>query len=34
MVSATREQRVLIVAGIIAGFVGLAIGLARGGFVA
>jgi uncharacterized membrane protein HdeD (DUF308 family) len=33
MVSATREQRVLIVAGIIAGFVGLAIGLARGGFV-
>jgi len=34
MVSATREQRVLIVAGIIAGFVGLAIGLARGGFAA
>jgi ammonia channel protein AmtB len=33
MVSATREQRVLIVTGIIAGFVGLAIGLARGGFV-
>jgi uncharacterized membrane protein len=33
MVSATREQRVLIVAGIIAGFVGLAIGLSRGGFV-
>ncbi len=32
MVSATREQRVLIVAGIIAGFVGLAIGLSRGGF--
>lgn len=32
MVSATREQRVLIVAGIIAGFVGLAIGLGRGGF--
>ena len=31
MVSATREQRVLIVAGIIAGFVGLAIGLSRGG---
>jgi hypothetical protein len=32
MVSATREQRVLIVTGIIAGFVGLAIGLAHGGF--
>lgn len=32
MVSATREQRVLIVAGIIAGFVGLALGLAAGGF--
>jgi len=34
MVSATREQRVLIVAGMIAGFVGLALGLSRGGFVA
>jgi hypothetical protein len=32
MVSATREQRILIVAGIIAGFVGLSIGLSRGGF--
>jgi uncharacterized membrane protein len=32
MVSSTREQRVLIVAGIIAGFVGLALGLAHGGF--
>ncbi len=32
MVSATRGQRILIVAGIIAGFVGLAIGLSRGGF--
>jgi FtsH-binding integral membrane protein len=32
MVSATREQRVLIVAGIIAGFVGLALGLSHGGF--
>jgi hypothetical protein len=32
MVSATREQRVLIVAGMIAGFVGLALGLSRGGF--
>jgi hypothetical protein len=33
MVSATREQRILIVAGMIAGFVGLAIGLSRGGFI-
>ena len=31
MVSATREQRILIVTGIIAGFVGLALGLAHGG---
>ena len=34
MVSATRNQRVLIVAGMIAGFVGLALGLSRGGFFA
>jgi ammonia channel protein AmtB len=34
MVSATREQRVLIVTGMIAGFVGLALGLSQGGFVA
>jgi heme O synthase-like polyprenyltransferase len=34
MLSSTRNQRVLIVAGIIAGFVGLAIGLSKGGFVA
>ena len=34
MVSATTSQRVLIVAGMIAGFVGLALGLSRGGFVA
>ncbi len=33
MVSSTRNQRVIIVTGIIAGFVGLAIGLSRGGFV-
>jgi hypothetical protein len=33
MVSATRNQRVLIVAGIIAGFVGLALGLSKGGFI-
>ncbi len=32
MVSATRNQRVLIVTGIIAGFVGLALGLSKGGF--
>ena len=32
MLSATREQRVLLVAGMIAGFVGLALGLAHGGF--
>jgi len=32
MVSNTRNQRVLIVAGIIAGFVGLALGLSQGGF--
>ncbi len=31
MMSATREERVVIVAGIIAGFVGLALGLAHGG---
>jgi hypothetical protein len=33
MVSSTRNQRVLIVTGIIAGFVGLAIGLSKGGFI-
>ena len=32
MMSATREERVIIVAGIIAAFVGLALGLAHGGF--
>ena len=32
MVSATREERIIIVIGIIAGFVGLALGLAHGGF--
>jgi drug/metabolite transporter (DMT)-like permease len=32
MISATREQRILIVSGMIAGFVGLALGLAHGGF--
>jgi hypothetical protein len=33
MVSSTREQRILIVTGMIAGFVGLALGLSKGGFV-
>ena len=33
MLSSTRNQRVVIVTGIIAGFVGLAIGLSRGGFI-
>jgi hypothetical protein len=32
MVSTTTEQRILIVTGIIAGFVGFALGLAHGGF--
>jgi hypothetical protein len=32
LVSATREQRVLIMAGIIAGFVGLGLSIAHGGF--
>jgi uncharacterized membrane protein len=32
LVSATTEERILIVTGIIAGFVGFAVGLAHGGF--
>ena len=32
MMSATREERILLVTGMIAGFVGLALGLAHGGF--
>ena len=32
MLSATREERILIVTGIVASFVGLALGLANGGF--
>jgi ammonia channel protein AmtB len=32
MISSTRNQRVLIVTGMIAGFVGLALGLSKGGF--
>jgi hypothetical protein len=31
MMSATREERIIIVTGIIAGFIGLALGLAHGG---
>lgn len=34
LISATRGQRILIVTGMIAGFVGLAIGLSKGGFFA
>jgi uncharacterized membrane protein len=33
LISSTREQRILIVTGMIAGFVGLALGLSKGGFV-
>jgi hypothetical protein len=32
MISATREQRVLLVAGVVAGFVGMGLGIAHGGF--
>ena len=32
MMSATREERIIIVTGMIAAFVGLALGLAHGGF--
>jgi len=32
MMSATREERIIIVTGIIAAFVGLSLGLAHGGF--
>ncbi len=30
--SATRDQRILIVTGIIGGFVGMALGIGHGGF--
>jgi FtsH-binding integral membrane protein len=33
LISATREQRMLIVTGLVAGFMGVALGLAHGGFV-
>ena len=32
MISATREQRVLLMAGVIAAFIGMALGVAHGGF--
>ena len=32
MISATREERILIVTGMVFGFVGFALGLAHGGF--
>lgn len=32
MISATREQRVIIMAGTVAAFVGLGLGIAHGGF--
>lgn len=32
MISATREERILLVCGMVAGFVGLCLGLAHGGF--
>jgi uncharacterized membrane protein HdeD (DUF308 family) len=32
LISSTREQRMLIVTGLVAGFVGIALGLAHGGF--
>jgi len=32
MMSATREERMFLVAGIVAGFVGMGLGIAHGGF--
>ncbi len=32
LISATREERIFIVTGLVAGFVGLGLGLAHGGF--
>jgi hypothetical protein len=32
MFSATREQRIIIMTGVVAGFVGMALGIAHGGF--
>jgi hypothetical protein len=33
MISATRNERMIIVTGLVAGFVGVALGIAHGGFV-
>jgi hypothetical protein len=32
MLSATREQRILLMCGVVAGFVGMGLGIAHGGF--
>jgi hypothetical protein len=32
MFSATREERIILVAGIVAGFIGMGLGIAHGGF--
>jgi hypothetical protein len=32
LVSATRQQRIFLMAGVVAGFVGMGLGLAHGGF--
>ena len=32
LISATREERIFLVAGIVAGFVGMGLGIAHGGF--
>jgi hypothetical protein len=32
LLSATREQRILVMAGVVAGFVGMGLGIAHGGF--
>jgi hypothetical protein len=32
LMSATREERILIMAGVVAGFVGMGLGIAHGGF--
>jgi hypothetical protein len=33
LISATREERILIMGGVIAAFVGMALGIAHGGFI-
>jgi len=33
LISATREERIIIVTGLVAAFVGISLGLAHGGFV-